>query len=160
MIQWMLAIWSLVPLPFLNPACTSSTSRFTYCWSLAWKIFFPFIFISWRLITLQYCSVLRLTLLACDMISGVWWFDHFCTALLCDWNEKLTFFSPVTTANFLKFADILSTALFLSLFFNWKIIALQNFVVFCQTPTRLSHKCTHVPSLPNLPLSSLPTPPF
>ena len=34
----MLAIWSLVPLPFLNPAWTSGSSRFTYCWSLAWRI--------------------------------------------------------------------------------------------------------------------------
>ena len=32
MIQWMLAIWSLVPLPFLNAAWTSGSSRFTYCW--------------------------------------------------------------------------------------------------------------------------------
>ena len=38
MIQWMLAIWSLVPLPFLNPACTSGSSHFPYCWSLAWRI--------------------------------------------------------------------------------------------------------------------------
>ena len=38
MIQWMLAIWSLVPLPFLKPAWTSGSSRFTYCWSLAWRI--------------------------------------------------------------------------------------------------------------------------
>ena len=29
MIQWMLAIWSLVPLPFLKPAWTSGSSRFT-----------------------------------------------------------------------------------------------------------------------------------
>ena len=35
MIWWMLAIWSL---PFLNPAWTSGSSRFTYCWSLAWRI--------------------------------------------------------------------------------------------------------------------------
>ena len=34
----MLAIWSLVPLPFLKPAWTSGSSRFTYCWSLVmWK---------------------------------------------------------------------------------------------------------------------------
>ena len=39
MIQGMLAIWSLVPLPFLNPAWTPGSSRFTYCWSLDWKIF-------------------------------------------------------------------------------------------------------------------------
>ena len=31
MIQRMLAIWSLVPLPFLNPAWTSGSSQFTYC---------------------------------------------------------------------------------------------------------------------------------
>ena len=39
MIHRMLAIWSLVPLPYVNPACTSGSSRFTYCWSLAWRIF-------------------------------------------------------------------------------------------------------------------------
>ena len=33
MIQWMLAIWSLVPLPFLNPAWTSGSSWFTYIWN-------------------------------------------------------------------------------------------------------------------------------
>ena len=38
MIQQMLAIWSLVPLPFLKLAWTSGSSRFTYCWSLAWRI--------------------------------------------------------------------------------------------------------------------------
>ena len=32
MIQRMLAIWSLGPLPFLNPAWTSGSSRITYCW--------------------------------------------------------------------------------------------------------------------------------
>ena len=32
MIQWMLAIWSLVPLPFLKPDLTSGSSRFTYYW--------------------------------------------------------------------------------------------------------------------------------
>jgi len=39
-IQQMLAIWSLIPLPFLNPAWTSGISQFTYCWSLAWRIYF------------------------------------------------------------------------------------------------------------------------
>ena len=33
-----LAIWSLVPLPFLNPAWTFQNSQFRYYWSLAWKI--------------------------------------------------------------------------------------------------------------------------
>ena len=38
MIQQMLAIWSLVPLPFLKPAWTSGSSQFAYCWSLGWRI--------------------------------------------------------------------------------------------------------------------------
>ena len=38
MIQRMLAVWSLVPLPFLNPAWTSGSSWFMYCWSLDWRI--------------------------------------------------------------------------------------------------------------------------
>ena len=48
----MLAIWSLVPLPFLKPAWTSGSSWFTYCWSLAWRI-------------------LSITLLACVMSATV-----------------------------------------------------------------------------------------
>ena len=38
MIQWTLAFWSLVPLPFLKPVETSGSSWFMYCWSLAWRI--------------------------------------------------------------------------------------------------------------------------
>ena len=38
MIHWMLAIWSLGPLLFLNPAWTSGSSWFMCCWSLAWRI--------------------------------------------------------------------------------------------------------------------------
>ena len=37
-IQGMLAIWSLVLLPFLNLAWTSGIPQFKYCWSLAWRI--------------------------------------------------------------------------------------------------------------------------
>ena len=57
MIQQMLAIWSLVPVPFLKPAWTSGSSRFTYCWSLAWRI-------------------LSITLLACEMSAIVRQFEH------------------------------------------------------------------------------------
>ena len=49
MIQRMLAIWSLVYLCFLNPAWISGSSRFTYFWSLAWRILS---------ITLLVCAVL------------------------------------------------------------------------------------------------------
>ena len=70
MIQQMLAIWSLVSLPFLKPAWTSVSSQFTYCWSLAWRI-------------------LSITLLACEMsainCAVVWAF--FGIAFLWDWND-------------------------------------------------------------------------
>ena len=42
-----------VPLPFVNPAWWSASSRFQYCWSLAWRI-------------------LSITLLACDMTAIVY----------------------------------------------------------------------------------------
>ena len=43
---------------------------------------------------------------------------------------------------------------------NWRISALQNFVIFFHTSTRLSHSYTRVPSLSELPPISLPTPAF
>ena len=57
MIQQMLAIWSLVPLPFLKPYCTSGSSQFTYSWSLAWRI-------------------LSITLLACEMKATAQSLEH------------------------------------------------------------------------------------
>ena len=73
MIQQMLAIWFLVPLPFLNPAWTSGNSQFTYCWSLAWRI-------------------LRITLLLCEMrVSCVVVWAFFGIAFLRDWNENWPF---------------------------------------------------------------------
>ena len=53
MIQRMLAIWSLVHLPFLNPPWMSESSQFMYYWSLAW-------------------SILNITWLACEMSKTVW----------------------------------------------------------------------------------------
>ena len=38
MIQWIPAIWFLIPLHFLNPAWTSGSSWFMYCWRLTWRI--------------------------------------------------------------------------------------------------------------------------
>ena len=57
MIQRMLAIWFLVPVPFLNPACTSGSSQLKDSWSLAWRI-------------------LSITLLACKMSVTVKYFEH------------------------------------------------------------------------------------
>ena len=39
----MLAIWSLVPLPFLNLDWTSRSSQFMYCWSLTWTILLVYV---------------------------------------------------------------------------------------------------------------------
>ena len=52
--------------------------------------------------------------------------------------------------------------LFLSfLFFSfWRIIALQNFIVFCQTSTWISRRYTYIFSLLNLAPISLPIPPL
>ena len=58
MIQWMLAIWSLVPLPFLNPAWISGSSQFTCCWCPAWRI-------------------LSIALLECEMSAIVQYYEHF-----------------------------------------------------------------------------------
>ena len=49
---------------------------------------------------------------------------------------------------------------FFSFFFNWRVIALQNVVVFCQTSAWISHRYTYIPSLLNLPPISLPIPPL
>ena len=46
------------------------------------------------------------------------------------------------------------------LFFYWRIIALLNFVVFCQSSTWISHKYTSIPSLLNFPPISFPIPPL
>ena len=57
MIQWMLAIWSLVPLPFLNLAWISGSPWFMYCWHLDWRI-------------------LGITLLAGEMSAIVQYVEH------------------------------------------------------------------------------------
>ena len=57
MIQQTLAIWFLVPLPFLNPIWTSGSSQFVYSWSLVWQSF-------------------SITLLTCEMSAIVQYFEH------------------------------------------------------------------------------------
>ena len=70
MIQRMLAMWSLVPLPFLKPAWTSGISQFTYCWSLGLEKFEHYFTRVWDECN---CAV-------------VWAF--FGIAFLWDWNEN------------------------------------------------------------------------
>ena len=49
-----------------------------------------------------------------------------------------------------------SVFFFFNLFFYWRIIALQNFVVFCQISAWISHRYTHIPSCLNLPPTPTP----
>ena len=67
----MLAIWSLVPLSFLNLAWTLGCSQFMYYWSLAWRILS---------ITLPVCE--------CNCVVFRAFFD---IAFLWDWNENWPF---------------------------------------------------------------------
>ena len=91
MIQQILAVWSLVPLPFLNPV---------WIWVLSVHVLlkpslekFEHYFVSmW-----EECNY-----------AVVWTF--FGIAFFWDWNEN-TFSSPMATAEFSKFAGILSACL-------------------------------------------------
>ena len=91
MIQQMLAIWLLVPVPLLNPTWPSGHSWFTYCWSLAWRI-------------------LSITLLACGMTAVVQKPEDPLVLPFFGIRMKIDFSSPGATAVFPKFADILSAA--------------------------------------------------
>ena len=92
LIQQMLAIWYLVPLPFLKPAWTSGSSQFMHCWSLAWRI-------------------LSITLLAYEMSAIVQQFEHSWALSFFGIGMKTDFSSPMATAEFSKLADILSAVL-------------------------------------------------
>ena len=73
MIQWMLAIRSLVPLPFRNPTWTSGSSGFMYCWSLVWRI------LNITLLALKWVQL-------CGSLSILW---H-CLSLRLEWKHELT----------------------------------------------------------------------
>ena len=123
----MLAIWSLVPLPFLNPAWTSGSSRFTYYWSLTWRKWQPVPVLlpgkshgprslvgysPWGRKESDTTERLHFTSLAsvwgeCNCVV-VWTFFGNCLSLGLKW--KLTFSSNVTAAEFSKFAGILRAA--------------------------------------------------
>ena len=92
MILWMLEIWSLVPLLFLNPAWTSGSSWIQYCWSLVWRI-------------------LSMTLLACEMSANVQQFEHSMALPFFGIGMKTDLFQSVATAELSEFAGILSAAL-------------------------------------------------
>ena len=69
---WSNGYWqfALVPLPFLNPACPSGSSWFTYYWSLAWMIL----------------SITHWNECNCPVVWTL-----FGIAILWDWNENWHF---------------------------------------------------------------------
>ena len=73
MIQQMLAIWFLAPLPFLNPTWMSGSSWFVLCWSLAWRI-------------------LSITFQACEMSAIVQESEHFLTLPFFEIGMKIDLF--------------------------------------------------------------------
>ena len=106
-----------VPLPFLNPAWTSGSSRFTYCRSLAWRI-------------------LSITLIASEMSNYAVAWTFFGIAFLWGWNENWPF--PVLWL-LLSFPNLLAywvqhfhSIIFQDLKqFNWNTITSTNFVQWC-----------------------------
>ena len=86
-----------------------------------------------------------------------WGFDHFIN--LFPWT-----FSPPSAPEYslswlpLSFVSA-STLKLILMSFNWRIIVLQSFAVFCQT-SAVSHKYIYISSLLNLPPISLPIPLF
>ena len=65
------------------------------------------------------------------------------------------FIAALLFIDYFAFASAFLHSLFYFIFY-WRIIALRNFSVFCQTSTSISHKYTHIPSFLNLPPNSFP----
>ena len=79
-VQWMLVIWSPVPVPFLNPAWTLGSTWFMYLFEALLEEFWALLF--WHVRWMHLCSSLN--------------------PLDLEW--KLTFSRPVATAEISKFA--------------------------------------------------------
>ena len=109
------------------------------CYFLSFPIIAVLTTVRWYLIAVLMCISL--------MVRGV---EHLtmCLLAICMSSlEKCLFRSSV---QFFKNLFI----------FYWRIIALQNFVVFCQTSTWISRRYTYIPSLLNFPPFSHPIPLF
>ena len=114
-IHWILATWSLVPWPFLNPSWTSGSSQFTYCWSFNLENFDHYFVSVWD---------------ECNCVV-VWTFSVI--ALICNWNENQPF--PVlwwllSFPNLLSFIYLLSFKL--SLFYEWSPWGWERESIFSQ----------------------------
>ena len=115
MIQRISAIWSLIPLPFLNPVCISGSSWFMYCWRLAWRI-------------------LSITLLACEMSGIVQYFEHSLAFPLFGIGMKADLFQSCGHCWVFQIAGILSAA-FSQHHLLWFEIAQLEFITSTSTPS-------------------------
>ena len=91
---------------------------------------------------------------------GQWCCEHSCTSIFFEYLFSV--FQGVSLGmEFLDCMLILCLTLYIYVYnlfiFYWRRIALQNFIVFCQTSIWISHRYTFIPSLLNLPPI---TPPF
>ena len=114
----MLLVWSLVLLSFLNPAWTSESSLFMYCWILAWRIVnitllafemsaiipkfehslvLPFFGIGMKTDIFQSCG-------HCWIFQNCWHIEHgtFKASSFRIWNSSSGFPSPPPTWWFLR----------------------------------------------------------
>ena len=105
MIQWMLAIWFLVPLSFLIQL-EHLEVQFTYCWSLARRN-------------------LEIIFLVCEMSAVVQYFEYSLALPFFGIRMKTDFSFPVATADFSKFAGILSAALWQHYLLGFEIAPLE-----------------------------------
>ena len=127
MIQRMLAIWSLVPLPFLKPAWTSGSSRFTYFWSLGLENFEQYSTSVW-----DECSC-----------AVVWTFIGI--DFLWDWNEHWPF--PILWP-LLSFPDLLAYWAY-CLIANLFSVLNKYSLVWCTTGYLCIHLLKYFLILPN-----------
>ena len=93
MIQQVLAIWSLVPLPFRSSAWTSGSSQLMYCWSLVWRILsITLLVFEMRTVVRQFEPSLVLPLFGIGMKSDLFQFCvHFWVFQICWHIECSTF---------------------------------------------------------------------
>ena len=100
-----LAIWTLVPLPFLNPGWTSGSSQFTYYWRLVWR----FLSITLLVYEMQFENSLALPFFGIGMKTDLFqscghcWVFPICWHIECStltascfrtWNSSAGILSP------------------------------------------------------------------